>query len=65
MTPEERLADAFEQSNFQMGLMLAGAMSLLGTDDEALGWEEVRRWLKRLDAVHERGLYVVAKPAEA
>ena len=65
MTPEERLAEAFEQSNFQMGLMLAGAMSRLGTDDEALGWEEVRRWLKRLDAVHERGLYCTEKPRAA
>lgn len=65
MTPEERLAECFEQSDFQMGMMLGGAMHRLGTDDEALGWKEVRRWLARLDTVHERGLYTQAKPAAA
>ena len=65
MTPEERLAEAFEQSDFQMSMMLAGAMSRLGTDDEVLGWREVSRWLKRLDAVHERGLHATSKPDAA
>ena len=63
MTPEERLAEAFELSNHQFGMMLAGAMHRLGTDDEAAGWEEVRRWMKRLDRVREHGWYVPEKPS--
>jgi len=41
MTPEERLGTVFELSEFQFGLMHAGAMHKLGTDDEARGWDEV------------------------
>ena len=62
MTVEQRLADVFELSNHQFGMMLGGAMHRLGTDDEAAGWEEVRRWMKRLDRVREHGLYVTEKP---
>ena len=65
MTLEERLAEAFELSNHQFGMMLAGAMHRLGTVDEAAGWEEVRRWMKRLDRVREHGLYVPEKPSGA
>ena len=61
-TMEERLADVFEQSNFQVGMMLAGAMHRLGTRDEALGWQEVARWMNRLDLVNERGFYSPVKP---
>jgi hypothetical protein len=64
-TVEQRLADVFELSNYQFGVMLGGAMHRLGTDDEAAGWEEVRRWMKRLDRVREHGLYVSEKPAGA
>ena len=65
MTVEQRLAEAFELSNHQFGMMLAGAMHRLGTRDEAAGWEEVRRWMKRLDRVRDHGLYVPEKPATA
>lgn len=65
MTVEQRLAEAFELSNHQFGMMLAGAMHRLGTRDEAAGWEEVRRWMKRLDRVRDHGLYVPEKPAAA
>ena len=64
-TVEERLADVFEQSNFQFGMMLAGAMHKIGTSDEVEGWREVGRWMERLDRVHERGLYVTHKPVAA
>ena len=62
LTVQQRLSDVFELSNHQFGMMLGGAMHRLGTDDEAAGWEEVRRWMKRLDRVREHGLYVTEKP---
>jgi hypothetical protein len=65
MTMEQRLADVFELSNHQFGMMLAGAMHRLGTSDEAAGWQEVRRWMARLDSVHDHGLYVTEKPSDA
>ena len=65
MTVEQRLADVFELSNHQFGMMLGGAMHRLGTSDEAAGWQEVRRWMERLDRVREHGLYVTEKPATA
>ena len=64
-TTEQRLADVFEQSNFQFRMMHAGAMDRIGTSDEAEGWREVRRWMQRLDRVHNHGRYVSAKPAAA
>ena len=64
-TVEDRLADVFEQSNFQFRMMHAGAMDKIRTQDEAEGWQEVRRWMQRLDRVHDHGLYVTAKPAAA
>jgi len=63
MTVAERLADVLELSNHQFGMMLGGAMHRLGTRDEAAGWEEVKRWMQRLDRVREYGLYVAEKPA--
>ena len=63
MTVQERLSDVFELSNHQFGMMLGGAMHRLGTRDEAAGWQEVRRWMQRLDRVREYGLYVIEKPA--
>ena len=63
-TVEERLADVFAQSNFQFGMMLAGAMHKIGTRDEAEGWREVARWMERLDRVREHGLYATQKPAD-
>lgn len=63
MTEQERLAEVFELSNFQFGLMLAGAMHRLGTTDEAEGWAEVRRWMDRLDRARDHSFYVKEKPA--
>ena len=62
LTVEQRLADVFELSNHQFGMMHAGAMHRLGTCDEAAGWREVGRWMNRLDRVREHGLYVTEKP---
>lgn len=64
-TVQQRLAEVFELSNFMFGMMHGGAMSRLGTSDEAAGWEEVRRWMKRLDRAREHGLYVTEKPPGA
>ena len=65
MTNEERLDEVFELSNRQMGMMLAGAMHRLGTKDEDEGWEEVSRWLARLDRVRDHGLYVLERRQSA
>ena len=65
MTAEERLNEVFDLSNRQFGMMLAGAMHRLGTDDVEEGWEEVGRWLERLDRVRDYGLYVREKPVSA
>lgn len=64
MTPGQRMAEIFELSDHQFGMMLAGAMHRLGIRDEKAGWREVARWMQRLDRVRERGLYVTEKPAE-
>lgn len=63
MTKEERISAVFEQSGFQFGMMLAGAMARIETDDESLGWQEVRKGLDRLDRVREHGFYSKTKPA--
>lgn len=63
MTSEERISAVFAQCDLQFGMMLAGAMARLGTDDEHLGWQEVRKGLNRLDQVHEHGFYAKTKPA--
>jgi hypothetical protein len=65
MTEEQRLAEVLEQSNHQLGMMLAGAMDRLQTTDEATGWQEVGRWMERLDRVRDHGRYVTEKPASA
>ena len=62
MTREERISSVLELSNFQFGMMLAGAMARLGTDDPDLGWREVRKGLNRLDRVRDQGLYSETKP---
>lgn len=61
LTPEQRLADVFELSNHQFGMMHGGAMHRLGTTDENEGWKEVSRWMRRLDRVRELGLYVAER----
>jgi hypothetical protein len=62
MTDAERIAEVLELSNRQLGMMLAGAMDRLGTEDEAEGWKEVGRWLRRLDQVRDHGRYVRERP---
>jgi hypothetical protein len=63
MTLPQRMEEVFTQSNFQFNMMLAGAMDRLGTQDEAKGWHEVRRWMDRLDRAHDHGFYATEKPA--
>ena len=63
MTPEERLAEAFELTDEVVQRMHEGAMSRLGTDDAEEGWREVRRQLDRLTQAEEHGLYVSQKPS--
>jgi len=65
LTVAERLTEAFELSNHQFGMMLAGAMHRLGTRDEAAGWQEVARWMERLDRVREHRLYTAVKPGKS
>ncbi|MFT3991364.1 MAG: hypothetical protein QM680_08125 [Luteolibacter sp.] len=65
MTIEERLNEVFELSQRQLGMMHAGAMHRLSTEDQTKGWEEVSRWLNRLDQVRDHGLYVHEKPISA
>lgn len=43
-------------------MMLAGAMARIGTDDENLGWQEVRKGLDRLDRVREHGFHCKSNP---
>ena len=62
MTPEERISSVLEQSNFQFGMMLAGAMARIGTENENVGWQEVRSGLDRMDRVREHGFYSKTKP---
>lgn len=65
MTVAERLDEVFDLSNRQMGMMLAGAMHRLGTKDQEEGWDEVSRWLARLDRVRDHGLYVTERRQSA
>lgn len=65
MTVTERLDEVFDLSNRQMGMMLAGAMHRLGTKDQEEGWDEVSRWLARLDRVRDHGLYVTERRQSA
>jgi hypothetical protein len=63
LTPEERLAEAFDLTDEVFQRMHDGAMSQLGTGDEEEGWREVRRRLARLSQVDETGLYADQEPA--
>lgn len=65
MTREERITETFELSSRQLGMMLAGAMAKISTQDEALGWQEVSRSMERLDRVREFNLYTTEKPAHS
>lgn len=57
LTVQQRLADVFELSNHQFGMMLSGAMHKIGTRDVEAGWSEVARWMERLDRVRDHGIY--------
>jgi len=61
MTPEQRLADVFELSNHQLGMMHGGAMHRLGTTNPRKGWEELDRWMERLDRVREHRFYTTER----
>jgi len=62
MTPEERFESVFELSEFQFGMMYAGAMQRLGNTDTGEVWKEVRRGLDRLARAHDHGFYSPTKP---
>ncbi len=62
LTMEQRLDEVFELSNHQFGMMLAGAMHRLGTRGESEGWDEVRRWMERLDRARDHAFYVTDIP---
>jgi hypothetical protein len=62
MTPEERFESVFELSDFQIGMMHAGAMDRLGTLDATEGWWEVRRWIDRLDRARDFRFYTTNPP---
>jgi len=64
MTVEEKIDSVFELSDFQFGMMHAGAMHRLGTSDEAEGWTEVRRGLERIAWVHDRTFFTLERPQQ-
>ena len=63
LTPEQRLADAFEITNSVFGMMHAGAMWQTGTTDPEAGWQEVGRRLSRLRRAHDHGRFTAQRPA--
>lgn len=62
MTLQEKIDSVFELSDFQFGMMLAGAMHRLGTSDEAEGWSEVRLGLERISYVRDRKFFTSERP---
>lgn len=62
MTVEEKLDSVFELSDFQFGMMHAGAMHRLGTSDQNEGWVEVRRGLERIAYVRDRTFFTAERP---
>ena len=62
---EKRLAEMFAQSNQQFQMIHAAARDKLDTNDEAKGWRQVRRWMDRLDRVHDHGRYAACSPSSA
>ncbi len=62
MTPVERFECVFELSEFQFGMMHAGAMHRIGSRDVGEAWKEVRRGLDRLARAHDHGFYSSSKP---
>jgi hypothetical protein len=62
MTMQEKIDSIFELSDFQFGIMHAGAMHRLGTLDETKGWSEVRRGLERISWVRDRSFYTLKRP---
>ena len=62
-TVEERLADGIELTNSAFARMLEGAMWQLGTTDEAVGEQEVRRRMERLSRVSDEGRFANHRPS--
>jgi hypothetical protein len=62
MSVEQKIDSVFELSDFQFGMMHAGAMHRLGTSDEAEGWTEVRLGLERIAWVRDRAFFTHEKP---
>lgn len=50
MSMEDRIAEIFDASDDQFEMMLAGAMHKLKTENQSLGWAEVRIWIERLNS---------------
>lgn len=65
MTPEERFDSVFEMADFQMRMMHAGAMNKIGTNNPELGWQEVRRWMDRLDRARDFRFYTTKEEPAA
>jgi hypothetical protein len=63
MSVEDKIDAVFELSDFQFGMMHAGAMHRLGTTDESAGWLEVRRGLERISYVRDRTFFTTNKPS--
>ena len=62
MTIEQKIDSDFELSDFQFGMMHAGAMHRLGTSDEAEAWSEVQRGLGRISFVRDRNFFTSERP---
>lgn len=62
MTPQERLADAFELTNGVFERMHEGAMKQLKLTDPLDGWREVSRRLNRLQQMNDRGRFTTVCP---
>jgi hypothetical protein len=62
MTGAERWAVAFELTRSVFERMHQGAMWQLKTNDQEIGWQEVRRRLDWLSQVDDFGRYTTEKP---
>ncbi len=63
MTSEERFIAGVELTNLVSLLNLAGAMNMIGTTDEQLGWAAAKRLRARLNHTRDHGMYVTNKQA--
>jgi hypothetical protein len=63
MTIEHLGADIFELSDDQVGMMLAGVMYRLGSEDTGAGWAGVRRYMQWLDRSWDPGRSLPERPS--